>query len=386
MSSLEQPMPDNPDETKPGESSLSKKIAAITAVIVALTGLVTAVVHFRDSIPWLTPVNAIELTPNPVDLAIGDKFQVVAEVLDSNKNPLKKKVKWTIADPTLMAIDSDGIVTGIASGETTITASLGSVKGLAPVHVHRVTVATVNVFPPVTTLLVDDHLKFDATPYDSEGNSLIGRPVRWASENNLVAAVDLSSGDTTGKSAGTVKVTAESEGKFNAAQVTVSPKPAQPAAAPPPPPPPPIQSNHPAAGSGGNKGHLGAIGALSENRPPPVAAKRLPPEVFSASRPMTLAFAEKIAIAGGLKFGDCPANIRVLVGELLIDLKSDPQEAFRIPLGDLTYNLHGTVSCLHQTVGAVNGHGTISIVNGKTYRCTWRRKSPKDFEITLQAE
>ncbi len=197
-------MPDNVAENKPGESWLSKKIVAITAIVGALTGLVTALVHFRDSIPWLTPVNTIELTPNPVNLAIGDKFQVIATVRDANKNPLGKKVNWSIANPALVQVDSDGIVTGNAAGETSITASIGFVKGLAPVHVRRVTVATVDVFPPATTLLVDDHLKFDATPYDREGNSLLGRPVRWASDNNLVAAVDQSSGDTTVKSAGIV--------------------------------------------------------------------------------------------------------------------------------------------------------------------------------------
>jgi len=379
-------MPDNVVDSKPEESSLSKKIAAITAVLVALTSLVTAVVHFRDSIPWLTPVNSIELIPNPVDLAIGDKFQVVATVLDSNKNPLRKKVKWSIANPTVVQIDSDGIVTGMAPGETTITASLGSVKGLAPVHVRRVTVATVEVFPPATTLLVDDHLKFDATPYDSDGNSLIGRPIRWASENNLVAAVDQSSGDTAGKSAGTVKVTAESEGKFNAAQVTVSPKPAHPADQPAPPPPP-VQPNNPSTTSPGKKARIGtAIGTLATERPPVAAVVHLPPSVVSATLATSIAFAEKISISKGLKFGDCPASIRILIGATLVDLKSDPQEAFRVPLGDATYNLHGTVSCARQSVAAVNGHGTISIVNGKIYQCVWRQKSPKDFEITLQPE
>jgi hypothetical protein len=381
-------MPDNVPENKSGESWLSKEIVTITAIIVALTGLVTALVHFRDSIPWLTPVNTIELTPNPVNLDIGDKFQVVATVLDASKKPLGKKVSWSIANPTLVQVDSDGIVTGIAAGDTSITASIGFVKGLAPVHVRRVTVATVEVFPPATTLLVDDHLKFDATPYDSEGNSLLGRPVRWASENNLVAAVDQSSGDATGKSAGTVTVTAESEGKRNAAKVTVSPRPAQPPTGQPPAPPPPSSaSSAPAPASAGRGADIGArIGSIAAVHPPVAGVVRLPPAVVSSSRAMALAFAEKIAIGNGLRFGGCPANIRVLIGESLIDLKSDPQEAVRIPLGDLTYNLHGTVSCPRQTVAVVDGHGTIRIESGKTYRCVWRQKGPKDFEITVQQQ
>jgi Bacterial Ig-like domain (group 2) len=376
-------MPKKAVENKPGESWLSKEIITVTTIVVALTGLFTALVHFRDSIPWLTPVATIEVVPNPLNLAISDKFQVVATVRDSNKNPLGKNVKWSSANPSLVEIDSDGIVTGNAAGETTITASIGFIKGLAPVHVRRVNVAVLEVFPPATTLQVDDHLKFDATPYDSEGNSLMGRPVRWASENNSVASVEQSSGDTTGKSAGTVKVTADSEGKLNAAMVTVNPKPPPPTTptviSPPAPASPP-----PPAGQGARVGAV--VGRVAAARPPMAAVVRLPPAVASASRAMTLAFAEKITLVNGVKTGGCPANLRILIGETLIDVKSDPQEAVHISLGDQPYNLHGTVSCPHQNVAVVNGHGTISIVNGKTYRCAWRQKGPKDFEIALQPQ
>lgn len=34
-----------------------------------------------------------------------------------------------------------------------------------------------------------------ATPYDSDGNSLLGGPVRWSSANNAVAAAEESSGE-----------------------------------------------------------------------------------------------------------------------------------------------------------------------------------------------
>jgi hypothetical protein len=364
----------------PADSGLARKIGIITGIIVALTALTTAVVKFRDSIPWLTPVGTIELTPNPVNLDIGDKFQVIATARDANKNPLGKRVNWSSANPSLVEIDSDGIATGKAAGQTTITASIGFTKSLVPVHVRRVTVAMVDVFPPATTLLVDDHLKFDATPYDSEGNSLMGRPVRWASENSFVAAVDQSSGETTGKSAGTVKITAESEGKLDSAHVTVSPKstqtpsgeaplPTPTAAAPPPPPNRAAERAKPDA----------KIGRVASARPPEAG-------VATSSRAMTLAFAEKIIITNGLKFGECPANTRIIIGGMLIDLKSDPQEAAHIPFGDQPYNLHGTVSCPHQTVAVVNGHGTISIASGKIYRCKWLRKGSKDFEIDLHPE
>jgi len=354
-------MPNKEKRSAPADSGLARKIGIITGIIVALTSLTTAVVKFRDSIPWLTPVSTIELTPNPVNLAIGDKFQVIATARDANKNPLGKRVNWSSANPSLVEIDSDGIATGKAAGQTTITASIGFTKSLVPVHVRRVTVATVDVFPPATTLLVDDHLKFDATPYDSEGNSLMGRPVRWASENSLVAAVDQSSGETTGMSAGTVKITAESEAKLDSAQVTVSPKSTQTPSGEAPLPAP-----------------------TAAAAPPPPAPNRAAERAKADTKIGRVA--EKIFITNTLKFGECPANIRVIVGGMLIDLKSDPQEAARVPFGDQPYNLHGTVSCPHQTVAVVNGHGTISIANEKTYRCKWLRKGSKDFEIDLHPE
>ncbi|MEA2239002.1 MAG: hypothetical protein QOC81_3726 [Thermoanaerobaculia bacterium] len=388
-------MPTKEDENNSGESSLSGKIIAITTVVVALTGLITALVHFRDSIPWLTPVASIEVAPNPLNLAIGDKFQVVATVRDSNKNPLEKKVTWSSANPGLVEIDSKGIVTGNAAGDTTITASTGFINSLIPVHVRHINVAAVDVFPPATTMQVDDHLTFDATPYDSEGNSLIGRPILWASDNPGIASVDRSSGDTTGKSAGTVKVTVKSEGKFNAAMVTVNPKPAPPPIEQPPAPQPPTPTPTPAPAPASTpifsrssarleRVPTGAVSRRVTAAAPPIAAMaRISPVPATVSRAMALAVAGKSTIVNGVQYGGCPASIRILIGETLINVKSDPQEAVHLPLGDQPYNLHGTVSCANQNVAVVNGHGTIGIVNGKTYRCVWRQKGPKDFEIAL---
>ena len=380
-------MPNKEDESNSGESRLSGKIIAIAGVVAALTTLVTALVHFRDSIPWLTPVATIEAAPNPLNLAIGDKFQVVATVRDSNKNPLEKKVTWSSANPALVAIDGQGIVTGNAAGDTTITASTGFINSLIPVHVRHINVAVVDVFPPAATLQVDDHLKFDATPYDSDGNSLIGRPILWASDNPGIASVDRSSGETTGKAAGTVKVTVKSEAKFNAAMVTVNPKPAPPPVEQPPtatvtPAPAPVSAPASRPTFPGRPVRLERARATAP-APRIATMARISPVTASTSRATTLAVAERISIVNGVQNAGCPASIRILIGETLIDVRSDPQQAVHIPLGDQPYNLHGTVSCPKQSVGVVNGHGTISIVNGRTYRCVWRQKGPKDFEIAL---
>ena len=217
-------MPRRGNEKQRGDSGPAAKIARITAIIVALTCLVTSIINFRDSIPWLTTVSTIDVTPSPINLDVGDRIQIVATVKDSKGSALGKKASWSSSNPSVAEVEGDGNVTAKGPGETTIVASIGFIKGVALAHVRHVTVASVEVFPPATTLEVDGHLKLDATPYDSDGNSLLGRPVRWSSENNSVAAANESSGDVTGRSVGTVRVTADCEGKLNGALVTVSAK------------------------------------------------------------------------------------------------------------------------------------------------------------------
>lgn len=372
-------MPDRENESPPGTSGLAKKIAVITGVVVALTALTTALVKFRDSIPWLTPVSSIELTPNPVNLTIGDRIQMAATVRDANKNPLGKKVKWSSANTSVVKVDNDGNIVCEAAGETTITASAGYVKALAPVSVRRVNVARLDVFPPSPiTLAVNDQLKFDATPYDSEGDSLTSRPVRWASGDQAVASVD-TSGEATAKSAGKTVISAESEGEHNSVELTVRPK-SKPLVAM-------AARSAAAATSIGESTKIAAERVrIIATHPPSAAVMRADRASANPKRTMTMnaIVVGKISIAHGLKHGVCPAHIRIVIGNGLIDIKSDPQEVSGLPLGNQQYDLHGTVSCPRQTVAIVNGAGAIDVVNGKSYLCSWHRKGSKDFEITLQ--
>jgi hypothetical protein len=91
-----------------------------------------------------------------------------------------------------------------------------------------------------------------------------------------------------------------------------------------------------------------------------------------------------INITNGMKTKSCPASVRILVGETMIEIHSDPQEAAGIPAGAASYNLHGTVSCPGETVAVVNGKGSITVADGKQYRCVWKQVRPKVFEIELK--
>jgi len=99
-----------------------------------------------------------------------------------------------------------GGLSNVASGTTTAST--------APV-------ATVTVSPASANVAVGALQQFTATPKDAGGNPLSGRVVTWASGNTALATVS-GSGLVTGVAAGTMTITATSEGKSGSATITVT--------------------------------------------------------------------------------------------------------------------------------------------------------------------
>lgn len=83
-----------------------------------------------------------------------------------------------------------------------------------------VAVVSVAVTPSAASVQAGSTVTLTAIPHDSAGNALTGRAVDWQTSDPNVAAVS-SAGVVTGKSVGTVTITATSEGKPGAAAVTV---------------------------------------------------------------------------------------------------------------------------------------------------------------------
>ena len=77
----------------------------------------------------------VEVTPDSAALVeIGQTVQLVARVLDQDEaRMLDAAVTWSSADATVATVDPAGLVTAVGEGETTVTATAGTVTG--DVHV-----------------------------------------------------------------------------------------------------------------------------------------------------------------------------------------------------------------------------------------------------------
>ena len=168
------------------------------------------------------PVASVQITPSPASTIVGQTVTLTATTRDALGNTLGGRiVGWSSSNTAVATVNANGLVTGVASGTATITASSEGVSGTTALTVNGVPVATVTVAPSNVTLAAGQTATLTATLKDGAGNVLTGRAVTWSSGATTVATVS-STGVVTGVSAGTATITATSEGKSAAAAVTVT--------------------------------------------------------------------------------------------------------------------------------------------------------------------
>jgi uncharacterized protein YjdB len=191
-------------------------------VLVGLGAGVLAACDVAKPIGVSTAVSSVVLSPATATLPVGKTVQLKATPEDASGTALTgKTVTWATSDPTIVTVDANGLVTAVAVGGTTITATSEGKSGTATITVSNVPVASVVVSPATATVQQSQTQQLTATPQDASGAPLSGRVVTWASATPAVATVDAASGLVTAVAVGTAAITATSEGKTGSATITV---------------------------------------------------------------------------------------------------------------------------------------------------------------------
>lgn len=178
------------------------------------------------------PPNSIAIIAPESTLYIGDAMQITARVADSAGRLLSDvPVAWRSENPTVASISASGLISARGLGSTSISAEVGEVTTSLPLVVQRPPVVATR--EPVATVVVSwdrngilpgGTAQFLASPRDANGNRLSGRSISWQSSDPNVASVG-ADGSVTGRSTGTARITATSEGRSGSGIVTVRPVP-----------------------------------------------------------------------------------------------------------------------------------------------------------------
>jgi uncharacterized protein YjdB len=165
---------------------------------------------------------AIVGLPSTDSVRIGKTVGWSVGLRDAEGNPVTgRRISWTSLDPQWASVDDNGLVTGIAYGQTTITARADDAVANVTMLVQEPVVSVV-LFPSNPTIPVGGSQNLTVAVNDRNGIALQGRAVEFSSSNTSVATVN-SSGVVVAVTQGTATITgrAVQDGVSGTSQVTV---------------------------------------------------------------------------------------------------------------------------------------------------------------------
>src|SRR5207247_2439219 len=121
-------------------------------------------------------VASVTLSPAAASVQGGATVQLGDVTKDSAGNLLTgRTVSWMISNAAVATVSASGLVTGVAAGSATITATSEGKSGTSTITVTNIPVASMIVTPAIASLLMGGTVQLTATPKDALGNPLSGR-------------------------------------------------------------------------------------------------------------------------------------------------------------------------------------------------------------------
>ena len=166
----------------------------------------------------IVAVTSVSLSQSTAEMIVGETVQLSATVLPSDATD--KSVTWATSKQSVATVSSSGVVTAIAEGTSTITASVGGKSATCLVTVSKrvIPVSSVELNKTTLTLIkgTTEALVATVKPDDATDKSVV-----WSSSNSTIASVD-SDGRVTGVAGGEVTIYAKAGEKEAKCIVTVT--------------------------------------------------------------------------------------------------------------------------------------------------------------------
>ncbi len=196
--------------------SADARLSLVVAVLLAGCGGGT------DGGPTTPPpatVSSVVVAAPVTSLTAGATSTFTATVRDAAGNTLARTVSWSSSADAVASVTQGGVVTAVAPGTASITATSEGKSGQASVTVIAA-VASVVIAPDSVIVPYGGTATFAAAVRDAAGAALTGRTVTWTSSDAAIATVS-AAGVVTAVLPGVVTISASSDGKTGTAKVRI---------------------------------------------------------------------------------------------------------------------------------------------------------------------
>lgn len=188
----------------------------ISGVSLGTTKITVAMGDFSAECTVTVKISAtsLKLDKSSATIAVKEKIQLSASVTPENTTDI---VKWTSEDNSIATVDSNGMVTGLANGKTTITATAGGISSTCLIEVIQkaegisLNYSSVNLKKNKSMVLIAQ-----ITPSTASGK------INWSSSNKAIATV-AADGTVKAVGHGTAVITAEIDGIKDTCRIICKP-------------------------------------------------------------------------------------------------------------------------------------------------------------------
>ena len=137
-----------------------------------------AMLFYQDYVP----VESITLSPSSFTLNVPDTQQITASILPENAT--NKTLTWSSSNPSNLSVDENGLVTAVASGSATITATSENGISATCSATSKIPVTSVSVSPSSLSLHPGDTYTLSATVRPSNATN---KTVYWSCSSAYIS-------------------------------------------------------------------------------------------------------------------------------------------------------------------------------------------------------
>lgn len=206
------------------------------ALLLCFAGLIAGCGFSSSAISIVGPppptLTSISVGPANLTLQVGATRQFIAtgSYSDGSQQDITASVTWSSTTATVATINntsgSNGIVTAVAAGSTTITAASGPLSASTTLNVTSVTLVSIGVTPAAPSIAKGTTQQFTATGvYSDNSTQNLTSVVTWHAVNPAVASITTALGNgglATGVGPGTTQITATLGGVVGSTNLTVT--------------------------------------------------------------------------------------------------------------------------------------------------------------------
>ena len=126
------------------------------------------------------PAARVSIVNAPRRLVVGQTVALRARTQSAVGDERRDRPTWRSSAPSIVRVDADGVITAVAPGRATISASAGGIRGSAPIEVASGRVASVRVSASAREAREGDVIRFTASPRTAAGAVIAGVTPTWS--------------------------------------------------------------------------------------------------------------------------------------------------------------------------------------------------------------